>query len=361
MRRARQLVAAACCLTLLAGTARGAEDTYIALNIGLGIHYLVPGYEALAASADQQLAKLENFCEAPDERGLEASRGAFHNAMDAWMRVQHIRSGPISKGFRAERINHWPERRQAVARTLDALMVRRDPAALDKEAFARSSVAGQGLSALERLLFTPGALAALTAGDPAAQYRCALVLAIGRNVADIAGATAREWRGDVLPTLGQGGGSTYFYSPRNAAKQLLEDLAHLLQVAADLKLEPVLGPGLETARPDLAENRLSGRSVRNLVLNLRSAEAMYGDTGSRHASFSALVTTQAGGAALDARMHSLFAAAVAAAQAIPAPLDQAVVEPGAGAYRQVETLRNTFREEVPDAVGITLGYTSLGD
>jgi predicted lipoprotein len=127
-----------------------------------------------------------------------------------------------------------------------------------------------------------------------------------------------------------------------------------------------LGPSRSAARPDLAENQLSGRSVRNLALNLRSAAAMYGDTDSRRASFATLVQAQPGGIALNARLRALFAAAMAAVEAIPAPLDRAVVDSQAraaveDAYRQVEQLRNTFRDEVPNAIGITLGYTQVGD
>jgi hypothetical protein len=340
---------------------------YQSFNVRLVAAQVVPAYEAFARASDALAAAIEPVCRDPGPERLANARDAFHAAMDAWMAVQHVTWGPVQVAFRRERIYFWPERPGVVDRALAELLARRDAGVLAPGALGRHSVAVQGLTALERLLFADARLAERRRfwlwrrPDP---YRCDLALAIARQLVVVANEVALEWRAKILPALAAGG-SIYFASPKAATKLLLTDLANLMQTVADLKLQPVLGASLAEARPDLAESRASGRSARNIVKNLESAHRLYAGSGAE-AGFSAFVRSAGDGAERHARIERDFDDALRSARALPDRLDDAVThaeerELVLAAFTRVESLRNRLREEVPPTADIVLGFTSFGD
>jgi predicted lipoprotein len=352
------LPAAAC------GETPAAAPDYQSFNVRLVARHVVPADQALAQRTADQAAAVGGLCPEPDADRLAAARAAFHAAMDAWMEVQHVTWGPVQVAFRRERIYYWPERRGAVERALAGLLEARDADALAPGALARHSVAVQGLTALEHLLFADDALAAFAAPGGAGEYRCGLAAAIARNLAGVAAEVSGEWRAKILPALAAGG-SIYFASPQAASKLLLTDLANLMQTVADLKLQPVLGASLAEARPDLAESRPSGRSARNIVMNLESAHRLYAGSDGEPG-FSAFVVAAPDGAERHARIEHDFDSALRSAQALPERIDAAVTDAEqrelvVAAFTRIEALRNRLRDEVPPAAGITLGFTSFGD
>ncbi|MEZ5593226.1 MAG: imelysin family protein [Gammaproteobacteria bacterium] len=333
-------------------------DDYRDFNVALAEQYLMPRYYALEEATAQQQHTLTTFCQAPDAEGLAQSQSAFHASMDAWMQIQHVRLGPIQLAFRAERINHWPERRNAVSKTLRKWLAEKDQALLDPDTFATSSVAGQGLPTLERLLFAPDALQQYREDD----YRCQLTLAIGRNLATISREVVTEWQQQVLPVLVVGGEHPiYFENPEAATRQLLTDLQTLLQVITDQKLEQVLGKTSAEAKPKQAENRRSDRSIRNLLLNLASARAMYADTQS---GFVRLMPHTPDAEALNARIAQALTTAESALKTLEKPLDQAVQDPSERAkieqaLKATRSIRNALQDEIPAMLGINTGFNSL--
>ena len=339
-------------------------DSYPRVNVNLAIRYIIPAYQVFAAETARQLAAFEQFCATPNETTLKAARAAFHTALDAWMSIQHIDFGPIEQAFQIQRINHWPERRNAVDKSLNVLIKNQDYAALASDKFTQLSVAVQGFPALERLLFKDTALSQFLPESPSSHYRCVLLIAIGRNLANLAQNLSQEWQKNVLPTLGAGG-SIYFPKPIDATRRMMTSLRNLLQTIADLKLERVLDQSLEQAKPRLAENRRSGRSIRNILINLRSARAMYGETDG-DIGFNTYVLQADNGPAQNAKLQQAFTDAISAVQAIQKSLDVAVIDPvgrtqAENALVKVEVLRDHFREIVPKAANISLGFTSFGD
>ena len=347
-------------LALPMGVANATPD-YQALAVGLAENYALPRYAALADTFEAQEEVLTGFCEAPDEVGLEAARAAFHDSMDAWQGIQHITAGPIQLLFRRARINHWPERRNAVARGLNMLLGAADSASITPQRLAEASVAVQGLPALERLLFDEAALVAFSADTDDARFRCALVTAIGANLSDIAREVVAEWRDEVLPVLKAGESHPiYFRDAGDLSARLLTDLQGLLQLMIDLKLQPVLGESAAAARPLRVENRRSGRGSRNLRLNLEAAWDMV--AGGDGAGFGASLAR----AELDLHesLMDAFAAAGQAAADLPAPLATAVIEPAergrvVAFLEALRGLRALLREPVPAALGLTLGFNAM--
>lgn len=356
----KRLFSLSCRLLLLVVFSLQAQaDSYRDFNVRVTKNYLIPRYQSFADAAATQNTVLQTFCTAPDAGALATARAAFQHTVDAWMAIQHIRLGPVGLSFRRERIAHWPEHRNAIGKALRQRLAERDSAALEAQAFATSSVAIQGLPALERLLFEADSLTQYTAAG-GARYRCELTLAISRNLATIAAELISEWRDEMLPALASGEAHPiYFDSPKGATRLLLTDLQTLLQTVIELKLEKVIGKSPDKARPKLAENYRSGRSLRNIVLNLETASEMYGGEGG----FSDFVRAGENGDRIDERLGQAFEQALVAVRGL-APLEQAATESAQResldqAVEAIKTVRNQVVDEVPKAADVELGFNEL--
>ncbi len=363
------LIALVCGLTITSKNLEAASQDYRTFNVAVAEHYLLPRYQRLATTTSQLATTLEQFCANPDSQTLADAQQAFHGVTDVWMGLQHITFGPITLLFRAERINHWPQRRDAVGRGLRRLLSEQDPAALEPLTFAKGSVAVQGLPALEQLLFADDVLASFTAEDDnkAAEvvYRCQVLRAIGDNLAQIGENVVKEWQAEMLPALAkQDQHSIYFTSQKAATAQLFTNLQTLLQMVTDLKLARVLGESLEKAKPRLAENRRSERSKRNIVLNLESAQALYKSDEDGDVGFSQFVRNTEQGAVMDAELQTAFDRALEAVSALPKPLSAVVTDADRrpqveASLTAVKTLQNQLQSTVPQAADINIGFNSL--
>jgi predicted lipoprotein len=300
--------------------------------------FIIPRYEALARSTAAQAEDWKAFCLAPKEDGIARLKDDFQAAADDWSSIEFIRLGPISQDNRHERIAHWPERKNAVGKAADSLLSRDDDASFTPERFAQTSVAGQGFSALERLLFDEGAEGALV--GPESSRRCRLGLAITTSLATISHEVSRAWVTD--PGLAG--------TPRETVTRLATDLLTIYQLVGDLKLSAVMGPSPDRARPALAEGRRAQRSTRSVVLNLKGAEALT----------SALIDTDHEGASVRGAIRT----AISIAEELP-PNFGPLAEEGKTVSRlllllnAVRGARDLSNDQVPVALGITLGFNSL--
>ena len=146
-------------LLILAGTASAlrAQDIaaadYARVNAALVEHHALPRYERLATATNAFAAEAEAFCAGPSDDGRARLRERFHEAMDTWMGVQHLRFGPVDLLMRSYRFYFWPQARGKVDDAVADIVA----AGEDDSAFAarigRANVAIQGLLAVEVLLY----------------------------------------------------------------------------------------------------------------------------------------------------------------------------------------------------------------
>lgn len=307
---------------------------------------LVPGYEALAVAAADQRTAWEAACEAPAPRDLAPLDAAFHAVADAWAGVEAVRTGPIADAFRFERMAFWPERRNAAARALAQMEGLDDEALLAPDRFVETSVAGQGLTALERLLFEEDSRAALAEGDAREDRLCLIAGAITAALARVTDEVAQAWRVETLPAWRTDAGAA-----RRAATRLVTDLLTGLQAIEDLKLGLPLGESLEDARATRAEMWRAGRSARQIALDLAGlqalARALVGDDA-RRAEDTLRALAQA------ERLAREGPAAIGEAAADPQRRSRVLLLQGA-----VATARSAAAAEIPPALGVVTGFNAL--
>ena len=116
--------------------------------------------------------------------------------------------------------------------------------------------------------------------------------------------------------------------------------------------------GVEKARPKRAESWRSGRSLRNIVMNLESMRAMVETPGG----FADLVAAHGAGALAD-DLRSGFAGAVSRAASVNRPLRDAVTDPDERAklldlFRSLHALRALVTGPFSRAAGILVGFNA---
>ena len=343
------------------------EARFQAFDLAMARDYLLPRYQALASATAKQEQGWITFCRQPSADGVAAMRAAFQDAMDAWMPLQHIRAGPSSLKTRIERIYFWPERKNIVARQVGALLQSADAAALAPERMATASVAVQGFPALQLLLYDGDDPARLfLSGDPPAAYRCAFATAVAANLTAIARQIVEDWTAVIAamsatpPRPVDGFGLAA--SPKETAQLLFTDLLTLFQLVGDIKLALPLGLAVDRPEPKFAEAAKSGRSLRNLRLNLESAQAMIGRD--RKSGFGLLLPPTADSDTLERMIAEGFAAVFPALAAIPLPLAAAVGDPAArpkveALLADIKTVRDLVGQQLAPAVGLAVGFNGL--
>ncbi|MEO1276733.1 MAG: imelysin family protein, partial [Pseudomonadota bacterium] len=232
----------------------------------------------------------------------EALRPAFHAAYDAWVAISHIQTGPIEDQGLTLAMAFWPDPKDSTGKALARLTQAADASVDSPDAFAEVSVAAQGFSALERMLYEP---------QPDAAYACRLTRAISTGLARKSAEIHSAWPAFAAQMRRAGeAGNARFQSEDEAARALYTALSAGLEFLHDQRLGRPMGT-FERPRPRRAEARRSERALRNIVVSLTALED--------------LALALAGGELPYTR--AAFAAARERAAALDDPALQGVAEP----------------------------------
>ncbi|MGE3481236.1 MAG: imelysin family protein [Gammaproteobacteria bacterium] len=354
------LLQAALCLLLPAVVL--ADSPWPALNRALVDEHIVPRYRHLAEAAEKLDERSRTFCAAPDDAGLAGVRAAYQDTMDAWMEIQHVRFGPVELYLRYNRFQLWPDKHNTAERQLSKALAEQDAAQLVEDKFPYASVALQGLSAYERLLYGGDADGARFDGEGQDTYPCLLLGAIAHNLARMSADVYREWTTakpsyrDIVFEAEQG--NSHFETSEEFSARMLNNLYTSLQFIVDQKLLAPLGATPAEANPRRAESWRSRRSLRNIVLNLEAAESLY------LIAYSAPLKSGKENVALDREIRRAFDRTLHAARDIKQPLYDALQTPG---QRQsverllaaASELKRLLGDPLPSALGLPLGFNSL--
>ena len=218
--------------------------------------HILPGYAAFATATATLDAAAQQDCTA------QTLHPAYHLAFDAWMGVAHLRLGPVEEDGRSLSIAFWPDPKNLGTKAQLAMIRDHDPAVNDPAAFAEVSVASRGFLALERLLYPASPL-----GD--ADYICPLIRATTADLARTAAAISTEWQSGFAATLLTAGstGNARFLTEIEARQALYTALITGFEFVADQRVGRPLGT-FDKPRPERAEARTSGRSLRDVDLSL---------------------------------------------------------------------------------------------
>lgn len=342
-------------LSVLAFTANAhAESRWQSLNQMVVDQHILPRYQQLETDTQALAQATALFCTQHTRSAFEQLKATYHRAMDSWMAIQHIRLGPVEASLRYYRYQIWPDKHNTGTKHLQGLLKSEDRERLEPKQFAQSSVAVQGLTALERLLFPTASDSGQFGSPEAPSYRCELMLAITGNLAQMSSEIVTDWAAGETPyrthVLTAGPENDDFASHEEVASQWLNSISTQLQVITEQKL---FRP-LEQFRLKRAESWRSRRSLQNILLNLLAIRELYAIGLSPKLSEDPLDNT----------IKKAFDQTIASVKALDIPLydikqdspEAKKLEKILADARQLTALTSS---ELPQALGLSLGFNSL--
>jgi predicted lipoprotein len=318
--------------------------------------FVRPGYQDFHRATSTLLADGQTLCATPSQATLEAARKSFGATVDAWSQIEIIRFGPVTEQNWLERVLFWPDRKGTGLKQVQAALASKDPTAADAEQLAGKSVAMQGLSALEFVLYGTGS-ETLAAGDT---YRCSYGAAIAGNLDMIAADLEAAWAapdGFARIWATPSADNPVYRDGSEAVTELMGVFVTGTELVRDVRLGGFLGREAKDDKPRQALFWRSGNTVDALAGNVAGMKALL--EASKLAG--ALPADQAW---MGKEALFEFSNAANAAAAAQGPIADVLADPEKRsklAYFGLVTssLSNIFGTQMSGALGLTAGFSSL--
>lgn len=325
---------------------------------------IIGGYTSARAAAGKNFATIRSLCETPSMARLADARSSFSALVLAWSRVEMIRFGPARSENRFERLYFWPDRRGRGRKQVMALIAKSRTEPLALENLRGKSVAVQGLTALERVLYAKDSDRFAVPENTL----CPLAREIARSIETTLGEIVQGWSGDngYGATMTKPGPQNPVY--RNQAEVLQEILraaSEQIQIVRNLKIGSVISDDPAKAKPKRAPFWTSSLTLATLDANLDAVERLFSETGFE----AALPEDQTW------LVQSLVFEIDQARKVIRELMDdgRSWIDEGGGAlvkdahvhqrlaYSQIPLAGSSsvLTEGMPEALGLTLGFNSL--
>jgi predicted lipoprotein len=241
--------------------------------------HLLPGYRQFSATAEAQKAAVGALCTSATDSALGIARGNFSDALQAWGRIEHIRFGPISEQNRYASLMFWPDPRGIARRQIERALANKDNDALTAETLAEKSVALQGFTALDILLFAAGSE---NLAMPIGTFRCSYALAVASNIARVAQETLQAWSapdGFAVRWLNPGPDNPAFLSAKETTQAIGQAYLTGLRQLRNVRLGGPLGFKDRTVRPLEPVVPHSALALALAVANIEGLRSLLLDTG----------------------------------------------------------------------------------
>jgi predicted lipoprotein len=295
------------------------------------------------------VASTERLAASPNQAELDRVRASWKHAALSWKRTSVFRDGPLTDTDALIRATYWPARRDGIDEIL------RSPRPIDGPSVENLGSDLKGVYGLEYLLFDQeggeSALARLS-GDQGGHARsmvrwCAEeIRALGERAAKAFGPEGRDYAA-ALSHEGQ-----------NGLNRVVSQMIQSVEAYATSRLSLVLWLGsLNRVRRVDVEGG-PGRISTDLAISLlEGSERLY--SGSRTGGLSALVQSSA--PKIHDRVQGAFAAAIRAARALGAPLEDAVLSNRPrveGLMASIKALEIALKSDLASALAVTLDFAS---
>ena len=302
----------------------------------IGNGFILPTYTAMVAEASDLIDSAAAFCAAPTESNLSTAQDQWRRVAGLWMESELVKFGPAVQDLVHDNIDA-PRGGHANANGIESRIERGDIDPDDPASARRLPVNQRGLEGIEYLLFGDDGegAAMLDTSDPFWDQRCDYLEAIVDNLhanmeTILTGWQASDDGGDYIGawnSAGDTGNSTYRFV-QDAVKELMGEMEFVLDDLVNVKLA---GHRQGARRPwadRKPESWRSDNSIANIRHRIEAAEMIYlgidRDTDQDGFGIDDYLQ-QTGEGDLDTRIRAEFDEALAALDAIPGTLEDAVV------------------------------------
>ncbi len=274
---------------------------------------ILPGYQDFSKKASAMTVAMKTLCDENSQIALDNARAAFHELVHSWSVAEVLRDGPVIRENRFERIFFYPDRKSIGLKQVQALLAKKDEAAIDVESMAGKSVALQGIGTEEYILFGTGAND-LAGGTE--NYRCRAGLAIATNLENLAGELERLWNdpnGVQKDWKRPGPENAVYRDDLEAVSGLLGVLVHGVETVRDKRIGVFYEPEDDYQNAKKAPLWRSGNTFASIVGNLEGLQAYWLNSGMQN-----LIAGDA--SALTANINFEFKTAIATAKSLKRPV-----------------------------------------
>jgi predicted lipoprotein len=320
----------------------------------------IPAYRALASSAADLQVAVEDLVTAPGAERLAIAQTAWRTTRRAWKETEAFRLGPSETQRTSARID-WPS---ANVSQINAEVA--GGAALSSAYLDTLGAQKVGFQALEVFLFDPaggdaGAVNGLL-GESNARRR-AYLLALSVNLRERTEELRDAWETNGgnfgADFIDSGIGGNTFPTLKEAFDEVVNRMIFTAEAVEETRLGAPLGVKGGGPRPDLVESPRSGEAAAGVVANLQGIADVYRGTyaGGQATGIGTQVAPLS--AEVDANVRELLDEAIAAVEAIPTPLADAVVnhrDEVQAAYEAVQRLRRALTLDVASTLGVKLTF-----
>ncbi|WP_048305584.1 imelysin family protein [Halomonas sp. PR-M31] len=293
-------------------------------------------YQALQNESTALADTLQEGCQNPD-----TIRDAWLAAYKAWQRVRYVDFGPIEQRSRAWQLQFWPDRKNLIARKVDAWLKAPNPPT--PEQVAADSVALKGFPALEYLLFESENGNEVPLESP---QGCALAGAIGQHLATTTQALNQDWQAF----------EEHYLSTEGYTETTVESALHGLQILDDKRLAEPMGLRGKSRNGYLADAWRSSESIALIAASLAGLEQSFLPGAQA-------LLQQESEAELGQELEETLSETRALAESLPSGLAPALEDEQAykglqRLYVQVEQLRQLMEYKIAPALDIKQGFNS---
>jgi uncharacterized protein len=232
-----------------------------------------PGSVLFAEKATTLEAAAGALCAAPSEKALRAARTAFRSAARYYARVEFLAFGPNRTDNRRERLLLYPDPKGLVRRQVEKALAGSDESVTVTATLRGKSVALQGFSALEQLLFEPDAQTLISTGD-VADLRCRYAAAAAGAIATVARAMRDEWadpKGFGALMVSPGADNPAYLQGQEVTQEIVQSFIDGLDATREKRLAAPMGM-LAPDKPPTAS--LLGTSSTALLFITGSVEGL---------------------------------------------------------------------------------------
>ena len=316
-----------------------------------------PAMAEFSTQAAGMRSAMGDLCDTPAMATLEAADAAFAATALAFGRIEAIRVGPLVEENRTERLLFWPDRKGIALKQVQAILATEDQSALDPTTLKAKSVAVQGLTALEFVLYGTG-FETLRGDD--GDFRCRYGLAVAQSIADLADELVAGWSvadGIALHLTQPSPEFADYRTPIEAQEELVGILAHGIEAVRDTRINPVLAKDGAPAKPKQALFWRSGLTLPMARANIDGLRALFARSG-----IDGGVTADQ--ADLPLAIAAGFAEADAALDRVTDPIEVALADPAqvqalADVVLATQQLGMLVGEQLSAALGLSVGFSAL--
>lgn len=236
--------------------------------------HIRPRYKYLRDRAADLAEELNQFCRAPTNETLKRVRKKFNETALSFAAIEHIRFGPIAENYRMERLVYWPDRKGRGARAIRQLLQKKDPNDLGEDRFVKKSIALQGLTALEYVLYgqVHEQLLSLTTDG---QFSCAYAQRIGQNILKILQRVYKSWGPtslNVQQMLNPDQNNQRYRSHKEVIQEFYQSITGGMKVVVEGRMGGLLGRDGKSSKPKRALFWRSGLSLGIMQKNIEAID-----------------------------------------------------------------------------------------